>query len=68
MRTVVGRSRCTGGDFLIYGAMARIAGSLAGLEFAKLHEPFPVWTGALAGLLSSILMGLLMITYRMPKE
>jgi len=40
-----------------------------GADFiAKLHEPFPVWTGALAGLLSSILMGLLMITYRMPKE
>ena len=35
---------------LIYGAMASIAGSLAGLELAKLlHEPFPVWTGALAG-------------------
>ena len=49
---------------LIYGAMASIAGSLAGLELAKLlHEPFPVWTGALAGLLSSILMALLMITY-----
>jgi hypothetical protein len=49
---------------LIYGAMASIAGSLAGLELAKLlHEPFPVWTGALAGLFSSILMALLMITY-----
>jgi hypothetical protein len=50
--------------FLVYGAIASIAGSLAGLELAKLlHEPFPVWTGALAGLLSSILMALLMIAY-----
>jgi hypothetical protein len=30
--------------------------------------PLPVWIGALAGLLSSILMGLLMVTYHMPKE
>ena len=57
------------GVVLIYGAITSIAGSLAGLELAKLlHEPFPVWTGALAGLLSSILLGLLMITYHMPKE
>jgi hypothetical protein len=50
---------------LIYGLIASIAGSLAGLELARLlHEPFPVWTGALAGLFSSILMALLMIAYR----
>jgi hypothetical protein len=51
---------------LIYAGIASVVGSLAGLELALLlHEPFPVWIGALAGLLSSILMGLLMIAYHM---
>jgi hypothetical protein len=30
--------------------------------------PLRVWIGALAGLLSSILMGLMIVTYHMPKE
>jgi hypothetical protein len=48
----------------IYGLIASIAGSLAGLEVAiLLHEAFPVWIGTLAGLMSSISMGLLMVTY-----
>jgi len=47
-----------------YALIASIAGSLAGLEVANLlHEAFPVWIGTLAGLMSSILMGLLMATY-----
>ena len=47
-----------------YALIASIAGSLAGLEVANLlHEAFPVWIGTLAGLMSSILMGLLMVTY-----
>jgi hypothetical protein len=51
---------------LLYAGIASVVGSLAGLEVALLlHEPFPVWIGALSGLLSSILMGLLMITYHM---
>ena len=51
---------------LVYAGIASLVGSLAGLELAMLlHEPFPVWIGALAGLLSSILMALLMITYHM---
>jgi hypothetical protein len=52
---------------VVYGVIAAIAGSLGGLELALLlHEPFPVWIGTLAGLLSSILMGLLMIAYHTP--
>jgi hypothetical protein len=48
----------------IYALIASIAGSLAGLEVANLlHEAFPVWIGTLAGLMSSILMGLLMVTH-----
>ena len=54
---------------LVYAAIASLAGSLAGLELAiLLEEPFPVWIGTLAGLLSSILMALLMVTYHLPKE
>ena len=54
---------------LVYAAIASISGGLAGLEIALLlHEPFPVWIGTLAGLMSSILMGLLMVTYHMTKE
>jgi hypothetical protein len=49
---------------LLFAVIASFVGSLAGLELALLlHEPFPVWIGALAGLLSSILTGLLVISY-----
>jgi hypothetical protein len=49
---------------LIYAVIASFVGSLAGLEVALLvGEPLPVWIGALAGLLSSILTGLLVIAY-----
>lgn len=49
---------------LVFAVIASLVGSLAGLELALLlHEPFPVWIGALAGLLSSILTGLLVIAY-----
>jgi Na+/citrate or Na+/malate symporter len=52
---------------VIYAAIAAIAGSLGGLELARLlHEPSPVWIGTLSGLLSSILMALLMIAYHTP--
>jgi hypothetical protein len=54
---------------LLYGVIASLAGSLAGYEVAVLYEELtPFIIGGLAGLLSSILMGLLMITYHMPKE
>jgi hypothetical protein len=49
---------------LIYAVIASFVGSLAGMEVALLvGEAFPVWIGALAGLLSSILTGLLVIAY-----
>ena len=49
---------------LIFTVIASVIGSLAGLELALLlHEPFPVWIGALAGLLSSILTGLIVVVY-----
>jgi hypothetical protein len=54
---------------LLYGVIASLAGSLAGYEIAVLYEELlPFIIGGLAGLLSSILMGLIMITYHMPKE
>ena len=41
--------------------------SLGGLELAfLLHEPFPVWIGTLAGLLSSVVMGLITVAYHAP--
>lgn len=49
---------------IVHAAFASIIGSLAGLELAVLlDEPFPVWIGTLAGLLSSILTGLLIVTF-----
>jgi hypothetical protein len=49
---------------LIFAAVASVVGSLAGLEVALLiGESFPLWIGALAGLLSSILTSLLVIAY-----
>ena len=52
---------------MIYGLIAAIAASLGALELAHLlHEPFPVWIGTLAGLLSSVLMGLITIAYHTP--
>lgn len=54
---------------LFYGAIASLVGSLAGYQIAVLYEELlPFIIGGLAGLLSSILMGLLMLTYHMPKE
>lgn len=45
-----------------YAGLVCLLGSIAGYELAMLlGEPFPVWIGALAGLLSSILMTLLLI-------
>ena len=52
---------------MVYGLISAVAASLGGLELANLlHEPFPVWIGTLAGLLSSVLMGLITLTYRTP--
>lgn len=52
---------------MVYGLIAAVVASLGGLELAHLlHEPFPVWIGTLAGLLSSVLMGLLLIAYHTP--
>lgn len=50
---------------IIYSAVASLAGSAAAVEVARLSElaASPVWIGALAGLFSSILLGMLMITY-----
>jgi uncharacterized membrane protein YeaQ/YmgE (transglycosylase-associated protein family) len=49
---------------LAFAVLASFVGSLAGLELATLlHEAFPVWIGALAGLLSSILTALLVISF-----
>ena len=54
---------------LLYGVIASLAGSLAGYEIAALYEELlPLIIGGLAGLLSSILMGLIMIAYHMPKD
>jgi hypothetical protein len=51
---------------LTYAVIASIAGSLAGHDVATLAEQTsPVWIGTLAGLFSSVLMALLMITYYM---
>ena len=52
---------------MVYGLIAAVVASLGGLELAHLlHKPFPVWIGTLAGLLSSVLMGLLLIAYHTP--
>ena len=54
---------------VLFGVIASVAGSLAGYEIAVLYEELlPFIIGGLAGLLSSILMGLIMIAYHMPKE
>ncbi|MCJ7599053.1 MAG: hypothetical protein MUO41_10615 [Methyloceanibacter sp.] len=51
---------------LTFAVIASIAGSLAGHDIATLlGEASPVWIGTLAGLFSSVLMSLLMITYYM---
>jgi hypothetical protein len=51
---------------LTFAVIASIAGSLAGHDVATLAgEASPVWMGTLAGLFSSLLMALLMITYYM---
>jgi uncharacterized membrane protein len=49
---------------IIYSAIASLAGSSAAIEVARLSElSSPVWIGTLAGLFSSILLAMLMITY-----
>jgi hypothetical protein len=54
-------------EVLTYGLIGAIAGSLGGLELAQLlHEAIAVWVGLMSGLLSSLLMGLLLITYHTP--
>jgi hypothetical protein len=51
---------------VIYAAVASLAGSLAADRIALLVGQLPsVVVGGLAGLLSSVLLGLLMLTYRM---
>ena len=52
---------------MVCGLIAAVAASLGGLELAfLLHEPFPVWIGTLAGLLSSVVMGLITVAYHAP--
>ncbi|MGC2341470.1 MAG: hypothetical protein WA453_07795 [Methyloceanibacter sp.] len=47
-----------------YSAIASLAGSSTAIEVARLSEvSAPAWLGALAGLFSSILLAMLMITY-----
>lgn len=53
----------------IFAIIASIFGSLAGLEVAALSNVLlPVYIGALAGLFSSILTALLVISYHMPTQ
>jgi len=53
-----------------YAAIASIAGSLAAHDlFRYMHEDVGIgFLGALAGLLSAILMAMLMITYHMNSQ
>ncbi len=54
---------------LLYSATASLVGGLTGYEIAVLYdELLPLIIGGLAGLLSSILMGLLVLTYQMPER
>ena len=49
---------------IVFSAIASLAGSSAAIEVARLSEvSSPVWLGTLAGLFSSILLAMLMITY-----
>jgi len=49
---------------IVYSAVASLAGSSGAIEVARLSEvASPVWLGTLAGLFSSILLAMLMITY-----
>ena len=49
---------------IVYSAIASLAGSSTALEVARLSElGGAVWLGTLAGLFSTILLGMLMITY-----
>jgi hypothetical protein len=51
---------------ILYAAIASIAGSAGAVEIDQASGfSSPVWIGALAGLFSTILMALLMITYHM---
>jgi len=54
------------GMVILYAAIASIAGSAGAVEIDQASGfSSPVWIGALAGLFSTILMALLMITYHM---
>jgi len=54
---------------LTLGFIAAVVASLGGLELAHVfHEPFSVRIGMLAGLLSSALVGLVVIAYHTPKS
>ena len=55
---------------IIYAAVASLAGSLAAYHLAGLAEVMmaPVLIGCLAGVLSAVLLGLLMVTYRMSPD
>jgi tellurite resistance protein TehA-like permease len=49
---------------IVYSAVASLAGSSAAIEVTRLSEvSSAVWIGTLAGLFSSILLAMLMITY-----
>ena len=49
---------------IVYSAIASLAGSSTAIEVARLSQvSAPAWLGTLAGLFSSILLSMLMITY-----
>jgi hypothetical protein len=49
---------------IVFSAIASLAGSSAAIEVARLSDVWaPAWLGALAGLFSCILLGMLMIAY-----
>src|SRR5262245_24164873 len=51
---------------IVFACVASLAGSLAALELGRVFFPsWPTLLGTLAGLFSSILMSMLMITYHM---
>jgi hypothetical protein len=54
---------------IVYAAVASLAGSLAGYHIAwQTAMMGPVLIGSLAGALSAVLLGLLMVTYRMSPD
>lgn len=54
---------------IVYAAVASLAGSLAAYHVTDLAAmTTPVLIGSLAGVLSAVLLGLLMVTYRMTPD